>query len=601
MTFMPKSQIDLTQAKEALKKNFGYDAFHPTQEKAISAVLAGKDTFVLMPTGGGKSMCYQIPALLLGGVTIVVSPLIALMKDQVDGLKVNGISAEYLNSSLDLSEQSEIVERLLAGEISILYVSAERLVSPDFSKLLKKIQPKLFAIDEAHCISSWGHDFRPDYTKLSHLKTMFPKVPIIALTATADHLTRQDIINQLELRKPQQFVDSFDRPNISLSVLPGQKRLERIQSFLADKRDQSGIIYCLTRKQTETIADKLKSLGLEVASYHAGLSSADRSRIQKSFVMDKTPIICATIAFGMGIDKSNVRWVIHYNMPKNIEGYYQEIGRAGRDSAPAQALLLYSYADVEMIKRFFIDSTETGVQLAKIERMKEFAEGVICRRKILLNYFGEEYTKKCGNCDVCLQPYPTLNGTLIVHTALNTLREISEREVLPTTKDLVSALMRTSEKVNFAAWHFYVAQMKNLGLIHVSFGQDQSLSLTKAGEQVLSKNKTIRLVLLDEYITRQEQYKKVSKSLSRLKSKAKKSGKPSKDYFENPLFAKLRELRLKLAQENSLAAYMVFSDATLLEMANEKPKNKEEMLEISGVGEVKWERYGEKFLAVIGG
>lgn len=583
---MVSKKATFKQAELALKKYFGYESFHPTQIKALKSILAKKDTLVLMPTGGGKSICYQIPALILKGVTIVISPLISLMKDQVDGLKATGIAAEFLNSSLSLKKQSEITERLLKNEIKILYVSAERLVSPQFIQILKKLKPNLFAIDEAHCISAWGHDFRPDYTKLSQLKTMFPKVPIIALTATADRNTRTDIMSQLELNNPKQLIDSFDRPNISLTVLPGKRRIEKIKDFLSDKSTQSGIVYCLTRKQTESLAKKLTQAGLNATSYHAGLSSADRSRIQKSFIRDKTQIICATIAFGMGIDKLNVRWIIHYNIPKNIEGYYQEIGRSGRDSAPAQALLFYTYADVEMIKKFFINKSQEGVQLEKLNRIKEYAEGVICRRQILLSYFDEEYVDKCNNCDVCANPFKTLNGTAITRKVLKTIGELQPEA---STKNLVSILSRISNKVSFASWHFYIAQLKNLGIIKINFDGNQSLSITKKGKAVLDKNKKVRLVLLETFIKRQEKANKTSKS----------SAKKKKDYFENPLFQKLREVRLKLAKKNSLAAYMIFNDSTLLEMANQKPKNKFEMLQVSGVGEIKWQRYGATFLEAI--
>jgi ATP-dependent DNA helicase RecQ len=600
----PKPQFK--QAKQALKKYFGYDKFHPTQKLAIKSVLDGKDAFVLMPTGGGKSICYQIPALILEGTTIVVSPLIALMKDQVDGLKANGITAEFLNSSLDTTEQQEITERLLKNEVKLLYVSAERLLSPQFNRILKRIKINLFAVDEAHCISSWGHDFRPDYTKLSQLKTQFPKIPIIALTATADQTTKADIISQLELNNPQQFVDSFDRPNISLTVFPGQKRLEKIKEFLSDKTNQSGIVYCLTRKQTENLATKLQRLGINASSYNAGLSRTDRSRIQKSFVRDKTQVICATIAFGMGIDKSNVRWIIHYNLPKNIEGYYQEIGRAGRDSAPAEALLFYTYKDVETIKRFFInpnspDSNQSPTQLEKLTRMKEYAEGVICRRQILLRYFDETYEKKCKNCDICANPFKTLNGTIIANKILETIEKfgdkMSDQRGGLKSQALVSILIKMSDKVSFASWNFYLAQLKNQGLIKVNFNRNQALSITKKGKKIIVENKKVKLVTLDEYIKRLEKVKKKVKS-ARGKTSPRNKG-ADKDYFKNPLFEKLRLLRSKIAQESSLPAYIIFNDRTLLEMANEKPKNKEEMLDISGVGEIKWEKYGKRFLEVI--
>ncbi len=590
MAGMPVSQDLFSQAEQILKKTFGYSHFHETQKTAITAVLSGKDAFVLMPTGGGKSLCYQVPALVLPGTAIIISPLIALMKDQVDALQANGVAAEFLNSSLESDEQERITELLLSKKLKLLYVSAERLISPEFSQLLKKVAVSLFAVDEAHCISAWGHDFRPDYTQLSHIKTRFPKVPIIALTATADHATRADILSQLELDEPEIIIDSFDRPNISLTVVPGENRVEKIAAFLDDKRTLSGIVYCLSRKQTEKLADSLQALGFTAACYHAGLSSAERTRIQKSFVRDKTQIICATIAFGMGIDKSNVRWVIHYNIPKNIEGYYQEIGRAGRDSAPAQALLFYTYADIEMIKKFSSSAGQSQLQLAKIERIKEYAEGVICRRKILLSYFGEHYPHDCQNCDICMEPFESLNGTALVKKVLQHIERAQKKGGGLTTAQLVQELVPTSTKVSFASWHFYVSQIKNLGLVAINFAHDQTLSLTEYGRTVLAEGREVRLVLLDTYIARQTVTKQ---------SAPKKKKRAKKEYYANPVFEKLRKVRSELALKHSLAAYMIFSDATLLEMATEKPQNKEEMLAISGVGEVKWEKYGSYFLEVL--
>jgi ATP-dependent DNA helicase RecQ len=577
-----------SQALRHLKQDFGYDTFHPTQEKAIKAVLAGKDTFVLMPTGGGKSLCYQIPGLVLPAITIVVSPLIALMKDQVDGLKANGIAAEFLNSSLDSTAQTEITQRTLAGELKILYVSAEKLLSPQFSPLLTQLKPSLFAIDEAHCISAWGHDFRPDYTQLSQLKTRFPATPIIALTATADHSTRVDILKQLELQGPVKLIDSFDRPNISLTVLPGKNRVNAIIDFLTANPNQSGIIYCLSRKQTENLAEKLQHAGYTAGAYHAGMTQPERTRIQQSFVRDRTQIICATIAFGMGIDKSNVRWVIHYNIPKNIEGYYQEIGRAGRDSAPAQSLLLYTYQDIETLKKFGLESTQAALQLGKLDRMKEYAEGVICRRKILLSYFGQHYKGSCGNCDVCANPYPTFDGTELARQALTAV----QNDPSFTTKRLVSQLLEHNTSVNFAEWHFYVGQLKNLGLLEVLFDNHQHLALTETGITTLEKNKKVALVSLDSFIDRQE---KVTPSAKKIRS----TSAAKKDTYNNPLFEILRQERLKLARQKNIAAYMIFSDATLLQMATDKPQSEVEMRAISGVGSVKWQQYGEVFLSLI--
>lgn len=583
-----------TQAKLHLKEYFGYDEFHPTQEKAIQAVLAGKDAFVLMPTGGGKSLCYQIPGLVLPGITIVVSPLIALMKDQVDGLKANGITAEFLNSSLDTQTQAEITARVLAGEVKLLYVSAEKLVSPQFSSLLTRLKPSLFAIDEAHCISAWGHDFRPEYTQLSRLKTQFPKTPIIALTATADHSTRVDILKQLELQDPVKLIDSFDRPNISLTVLPGKNRVVAITEFLAANPNQSGIIYCLSRKQTETLAEKLQSAGYSAGSYHAGMSQPERNRVQQSFVRDRTQIICATIAFGMGIDKSNVRWVIHYNIPKNIEGYYQEIGRAGRDSAPAQAVLFYSYRDVETLKNFSSDSGQAALQLGKLDRIKEYAEAVICRRKILLGYFGQSYRKNCGNCNVCINPYKHFDGTLLAHRALKAVKGNAEL----TTKSLVSILCQQSPDPNFAEWHFYCGQLRNLGLMEVLFDRNQYLTLTPLGESVLAKKIKVPLVNLDTFIERSES-DTVSTSKAKRTKNAKRSKTTKSNAYKNPAFEVLRQERLKLARQKNIAAYLIFSDATLLQMATEKPQNEAQMRAISGIGSAKWEQYGEHFLEII--
>jgi len=587
---VPKSSAAalLTQAKQHLKEYFGYDQFHPTQEKAIQAVLAGKDVFVLMPTGGGKSLCYQIPGLMLPGITIVVSPLIALMKDQVDGLKVNGIAAEFINSSLDFQTQTEITSRVLAGEVRLLYVSSEKLLSAQFSSLLSRLNPALFAIDEAHCISAWGHDFRPEYTQLSRLKKAFPNTPIIALTATADHSTRVDILKQLELKDPVKLIDSFDRSNISLTVLPGRNRVIAITNFLTANPNQSGIIYCLSRKQTETLVEKIQHEGYTAASYHAGMSQPERARTQQSFVRDRTQIICATIAFGMGIDKSNVRWVIHYNIPKNIEGYYQEIGRAGRDSAPAQSILFYTYKDIETLKRFGLESAQAGLQLGKLERIKEYAEGVICRRKILLGYFGQAYHQECGNCDVCTNPYEHFDGTSLVKLALETIK----RNTSLTTKELVSLLCNQSTSTNFAEWHFYCSQLKNLGLMEVLFDKNQYVALTKQGEKALSKKEKVQLVLLDTFISSSE-VETVTNTKVKLSTSAKSNA------YKSPLFEILRQERLKLARQRNIAAYLIFSDATLLQMATERPQNEAQMRAISGIGSVKWKQYGEHFLAML--
>jgi len=408
--------MDLQTAQKALKRYFGYERFRPLQEEIIESIYQGRDALVLMPTGGGKSICYQIPAVTMPGTCVVISPLISLMKDQVEGLLANGISAAFHNSSLNAEEQRRVENDFFSGSLELLYISPEKLLSPGFLPLLKSVKVNLFAIDEAHCISSWGHDFRPEYTQLRFIKQQFPTVPIVALTATADKITRQDIAQQLNIQQSAQvYIASFDRPNLSLTVAPGQKRLEQMLEFIRKRPQQSGIVYCLSRKSTEDLTEKLQAQGLKVAAYHAGLSSQQRSKVQEAFINDKTPIICATIAFGMGIDKSNVRWIIHYNLPKNLEGYYQEIGRAGRDGAKADALLFYSFNDVAVLQDIINGNPneQTEVQLMKLERMRQYAEALACRRRILLAYFGENTEKDCGNCDVCKNPPQYFDGTIL--------------------------------------------------------------------------------------------------------------------------------------------------------------------------------------------
>jgi ATP-dependent DNA helicase RecQ len=409
------------------------------QEQVIRTLLAGRDSLVLMPTGGGKSVCFQIPALMKPGVCIVVSPLIALMKDQVEALLLNGIPAAFLNSTQGSREQREIEQDCQTGKLKLLYVSPEKMLSESFFVFLKTLQISLFAVDEAHCISSWGHDFRPEYTQLSMLKTHFPEVPVAALTATADKLTRQDIITQLQLHDPAVFVASFNRPNLSLKVLPGLKRMQQIERFLALQPDNSGIIYCQSRKSTESLAAKLQEKGYRAGYYHAGMSAESRSQAQEEFVRDDIRIICATIAFGMGIDKSNVRWVIHYNMPKNLEGFYQEIGRAGRDGSAADTVLFYSFADVANWKEMLSENAPAnlGLQMAKLERIQQYAEAHSCRRQILLSYFSEELTEPCGNCDVCQNPRVMFDGTVLAQKALSAIVRLKEQVPVNTLIDVL--------------------------------------------------------------------------------------------------------------------------------------------------------------------
>ncbi len=589
----------MKKAHKALKQFFGYDTFRPMQEEIIQSVLDGNDSLVLMPTGGGKSMCFQIPAIIMDGTCIVVSPLIALMKDQVEGLKANGVPAAFMNSSMSWDEE-QVVERLcLDGKLRLLYASPEKLLSQAFQSFLHSIKVSSFAIDEAHCISSWGHDFRPEYTQMKFLKDRFPKVPIIALTATADKITRRDIAKQLSLADPKVYVASFDRPNLKLSVLPGRNRYQLIEAFVKNRPNQSGIIYCLSRKSTEDIAGKLKKAGYNAAHYHAGLAPDIRSRTQEKFINDEVPIIVATIAFGMGIDKSNVRWVVHYNLPKNLEGYYQEIGRAGRDSLPSDTLLFYSFADVILQRKFIEDSEHQEVPLNKLERMQQYADAQVCRRKILLNYFGEHTQKDCGNCDVCENPPQHFDGTVIAQKALSAVKRTGEKASISVLIDVLRGASNQNvfendyqkiktygagRDISYQDWQQYILQMLNQGLVEIAYDDRNSLRLTPASIDILFSKKKVNLV-----------QPSVQEKIA--KEKAKKTKKKSKaEVYEEDLFQALRALRKRLAAEAKVPPYLVFSDASLKSMAAERPVSEPEFLQISGVGDRKLKLYGEVFI-----
>ena len=579
---------------QLLKTHFGYDSFRPNQLEIIQHVLSGKNTLAIMPTGGGKSLCYQLPALAQQGVAIVISPLIALMKDQVDALKGNGVAAAFYNSSQDQQTQQDILESLMAGTLKLLYVAPESIWG--ITNYLQKSIISLIAVDEAHCISSWGHDFRPAYTQLKRLKLEFPEAPIIALTATADKATQQDIVKQLAVPDATKFISSFDRPNLYLDVRPGQQRLQQIFKFLGSRGLQSGIIYCLSRKNTETLAAKLKAKGYDAQAYHAGLAPEQRSRIQEDFVNDTTPIIVATIAFGMGIDKSNVRWVIHYNMPKNIEGYYQEIGRGGRDGLKAHALLFYSYADVMQLRKFAQGTETQEIQIAKLERMQQFAEALSCRRKALLNYFGEFITEDCGNCDICKNPPTYFDGTLIAQKICSAVVRLQEKEALGLVIDVLRGSnnqqvfekgyqhIKTFGAAKDISWRDlqqYCIQLLNQGVLEIWFHEGGRLLLTELAKQILFQGKQIKLATLLQQDT---------------KATLIKESLPSKG---KELFEKLRMLRSVFAKDMGVPAYVVFSDASLQDMEQKKPTTMEGFSKISGVGKAKLEKYAAAFIKII--
>ena len=601
---------------KTLKAYFGYTHFRPLQEEIITRILSKKDTLVLMPTGGGKSICYQLPALLMPGTTVVVSPLISLMKDQVEALQANGIIARALNSTNDETTNANLRFECMQGRVKLLYISPERLMS-ELNFLLKDINISLFAIDEAHCISQWGHDFRPEYTQLKALRQQFPHVPIVALTATADKITRQDIIQQLAMKDPQIFISSFDRPNLSLDVKRGFQQKEKIRTildFIGRHKNESGIIYCMSRNNTEKVADLLEAQGIRTAVYHAGLSTAARDAAQDDFINDRVQVVCATIAFGMGIDKSNVRWVIHYNLPKSIESFYQEIGRAGRDGLPSDTLLFYSFGDIVMLSKFAAESNQQEINLEKLNRMQQYAEADICRRRILLNYFGETMTHDCGNCDVCRNPPERFDGTIIVQKALSGIARTDQQVGISTLIDLLkgAATQEIIEKkydqlktygegrdIPARDWQDYLLQMLNLGYFEVAYNEKNHLKITEAGKKVLFGKERAQLVV----IKREEHLGQESKK-GKKKTKIQEPQAPvlTPAVFENEdeyLFEELRMLRKKLADSQAIPAYIVLSDKTLHLLSSAKPTTIEAFGEISGIGEFKKEKYGKDFVEVI--
>ena len=600
---------------QPLADAFGYRTFRPYQEEIVRALLDRRDVFAVMPTGGGKSLCYQLPALLTPGVCVVVSPLLSLMKDQVDAAQKNGICAATLNSTTSLAELRDIYASADRRTLDLLYVSPERFNTTRFQEFLKSVELGFFAVDEAHCISQWGHDFRPEYTQLKSIREQFPQVPIVALTATADKITREDIIKQLDLKEPEVFISSFDRPNLNLTVKRGFQQKDKtraILEFINRHSGECGIIYCMSRDKTEKVAEMLEKYGITTTVYHAGLSAKARDKAQNDFINDRVQVVCATIAFGMGIDKSNVRWVIHYNMPKSIESFYQEIGRAGRDGLKSDTLLFYSLGDLVMLSKFAIDSGQQDINLEKLNRMQQYAESDICRRRILLNYFGENMEHDCGNCDVCRNPPERFDGSIIVQKALSAIARTNQQIG---TRMLVAILrgnyfQELTEKgydklKTFGAgrdvpqqdWMDYLLQMLNMGYIEVAYNENNHLKITPSGVKVLYGQEKAMLVV----IKREEKTPNKGK-----KKKAEKESKPmfnaitlSDEGMDKELFEELRVLRKRLADEQGIPPYIILTDKTLHLIAIQRPTTLEAFGMVSGIGEYKKEKYGKVFVEAI--
>lgn len=588
-------------AHEYLKKFFGYDSFRAGQIDIICQLAAGRDVTVLMPTGGGKSICYQIPALMLDGCAIVVSPLIALMHDQVMSLQSNGIPAAEINSTMDEDSCRHVMDALYSGHLKILYMSPERLFC-DIDRLSANIKISLFAIDEAHCISQWGHDFRPVYTSLSVLKEKHPDVPIVALTATADRLTRDDIARQLSLVSPYNYVGSFDRPNISIKVVASATKKDKLNTItrLVNKyRNDSGIVYCLSRKTTEEVTADLIAQGHNAVCYHAGMSAAARDASQKAFINGDVQVVCATVAFGMGIDKSNIRWVVHYNMPQNIESYYQEIGRGGRDGLKSEAIMFYSVKDVVTLRKFAEESGQKSVALEKLRRMQEFAETSLCRRRVLLSYFNEKYACDCGNCDVCQSPPERIDGSVLAQKAISAIIRTGSNVGIFTAVDILRGQHKShivakgydriktfgaGKEHSVSEWQHYLLQMLQLGLLDIDYNRYRNLIVTPYGMDVLWGNAKVEFTAVKQ----------------RQNTRARAVNKSGTDkVLRKSLMDVLKEVRREEARKLSMPPYLVFNDAALTDMCRKLPKTHDEFSQVSGVGEKKLEKFWRQFTKAI--
>ncbi|MCQ9123698.1 DNA helicase RecQ [Rodentibacter caecimuris] len=598
----PKT-VEKPTALSVLNSVFGYQSFRKGQEEVINAALNGQDTLVVMATGNGKSLCYQIPALCFDGLTLVISPLISLMKDQVDQLQANGIEAAFLNSSQTLEQQQLVQNKLISGNLKLLYISPEKVMTNSFFQLISYCQVSFIAIDEAHCISQWGHDFRPEYTQLGGLKSSFPNAPIMALTATADYTTRQDILTHLKLHNPYKYVGSFDRPNIRYTLEEKFKPTEQLTRFVLAQKGKSGIVYCNSRNKVERIAESLRNKGISAVAYHAGMETAQRERVQQDFQRDNVQVVVATIAFGMGINKSNVRFVAHFDLPRSIESYYQETGRAGRDDLPAEAVLFYEAADYAWLQKILLEKPETPqrqIEQHKLEAIGEFAESQTCRRLVLLNYFGEHRQTPCNNCDICLDPPKKYDGLVDAQKVMSAiyrvgqcfgaqyvigvLRGMQNQKILERQHDKLSVYGIGKDKSK-EHWQSVIRQLIHLGFIQQVIGEfNTTLQLTENAKPVLKGEVPLEL------------------AMPRISAISKMAHNPQRNAvlnYDKDLFARLRFLRKQIADKENIPPYIVFNDATLQEMAQYMPTSNIEMLQINGVGTIKLERFAQPFIMLI--
>ncbi|HHF6431136.1 TPA: DNA helicase RecQ [Haemophilus influenzae] len=600
---LPSKIIEKPTALSVLKSVFGYQSFRKGQEEVINAALNGQDALVVMATGNGKSLCYQIPALCFDGLTLVISPLISLMKDQVDQLQANGIEADFLNSSQTLEQQQQVQNKLISGQLKLLYVSPEKVMTNSFFQLISYSKVCFIAIDEAHCISQWGHDFRPEYTQLGGLKASFPDAPIMALTATADYATQQDILRHLNLKNLHKYIGSFDRPNIRYTLEEKYKPMEQLTRFVLAQKGKSGIIYCNSRNKVERIAESLRNKGVSAAAYHAGMETAIRERVQQDFQRDNVQVVVATIAFGMGINKSNVRFVAHFDLPRSIESYYQETGRAGRDDLPAEAVLFYEPADYAWLQKILLEKPETPqrqIEQHKLEAIGEFAESQTCRRLVLLNYFGEHRQTPCNNCDICLDPPKKYDGLVDAQKVMSTiyrvgqcfgahyviavLRGMRNQKIIERQHDKLSVYGIGKDKSK-EHWQSVIRQLIHLGFVQQVISElNPTLQLTESAKVILKGEEPLELAM-----------PRIS-AISKIAHNPQRQGVAN---YDKDLFARLRFLRKQIADKENIPPYIVFNDATLQEMAQYMPTSNIEMLQINGVGSIKLERFGQPFMALI--